>query len=128
MKDYIRRNYSGKLDFDRAINIAKELSTIAYFYPDKNILVDTRKAELSFISANQFIEIAAKFIEYGPNFRKKMAHVIPGNKIYLMIIDSFEKCMKSKESAGVDAQRRMNKKADCEQRQNRTRPRVLVAK
>jgi len=46
VKDFIRLNESGELNFERAMQIIQELAVAASIYKDHNILVDLRETTL----------------------------------------------------------------------------------
>ena len=55
--DFIRKNESGEIDFDRSMKIIRELATAAAFHTNHNILIDLRDTTVTTNSMNDILKI-----------------------------------------------------------------------
>ena len=58
IEDLIRKAESGDIDYDKSIQIIRELSAASAFHPDHNILVDLRETTLSVSGMDEVMRIA----------------------------------------------------------------------
>lgn len=91
INDFIRLNESGNMDFDRTIQIVKEVAAAATFHSDHNILIDLRQTILLFYGMEEVIKIVMTFVKLMPPFKNKIASLIPDDENRV----SFEKNLKS---------------------------------
>jgi hypothetical protein len=96
MKNFIRKAESGEVDFDRSIEIVREVAAAAAFHTDHNILMDMRRTTVSLGSMEEMIKIAVEFVNCMPSFKNKMANVIPDETRRVATAKEFEACMKLK--------------------------------
>jgi hypothetical protein len=93
INDFIRKNASGEIDFERSIQIVRELAAAASFRPDHNILVDLRETTLSFESMDNLLQIVMELAQLMPFFTHKIANMVPGDVDRVSIARNFEACM-----------------------------------
>lgn len=76
MKDFIRKNEKGELEFERSLFKIRELVEAAGHHRNHNILIDLRETEtkLNFIES---LTLALEFAKYQEVFRNKIAFLIP---------------------------------------------------
>ncbi len=79
LKDFIRKNETGDLDYDRIVEIVHEIATAASFYSDHNILLDLRETTLSVDSMYEVMKVAMEFSQFKTAFKNKIANVIPND-------------------------------------------------
>ena len=91
INDFIRLNESGNMDFDKTIEIVKEVAAAATFHTDHNILIDLRETTLLFYGMEEVIKIVMTFVQLMPPFKNKIASLIPDDENRV----SFEKNLKS---------------------------------
>jgi hypothetical protein len=77
VQDFIRKNESGYIDRARSIAIVRDVCTAASFHVDSNMLVDLRETTVSDASFADVARVAEEFIRLQPDFRNKIAVVIP---------------------------------------------------
>ncbi len=91
VKDFIRLNESGKIDFDRSIRMVRDLAAAASFHADCNILVDLRETEIAGESnLGMVLQVALEVARYGYAFKGKIANVVPNDDSRLFIAKQFE--------------------------------------
>jgi hypothetical protein len=94
VKDFIRRNESGEIDFDRSMQIIHDLALTASFYAGHNILVDLRETTIVGESnIGLILQLALEMARYGSVFKGKIANVIPGDEKRLSIAKQFKASM-----------------------------------
>jgi hypothetical protein len=93
INDFIRKNEIGEIDFDKSIQIVKEVSFAAAFHPDHNILIDVRETTLSDYSMDVLIKVAMEVVKLMPSFKNKIANVVPNDANRVSIAERFEACM-----------------------------------
>ena len=96
IKDFIRKNESGEIDFDKSIQMVRELSLAVAFHADHNILIDLRKTTVSFAGTEEVMKVAMEFVKCMPSFKNKMANVIPSDANRAFLAKQFEICMNIK--------------------------------
>jgi len=96
IKDFIRKNESGEIDFDKSIKIVRELSTAAAFHTNHNILVDLRKTTVPATGMDEVMKVVMEFVQYMPTFKNKIANVVPSDANRVSIAKQFEACMNIK--------------------------------
>jgi hypothetical protein len=97
IKDFIRKSESGEVDFDKSIQIVRELSTAAAFHADHNILIDLRKTTASIAGMEDLMKIAMELVQcMPPSFKNKIANVIPSDEERVSFAKMFEACLKIK--------------------------------
>ncbi len=91
VKDFIRLNEAGKIDFDRSMRIVRDLATAASFHTDCNILVDLRETEVvGEGNMGMVMQVALEMVRYGYAFKGKIANVVPDEEKRLLIAKQFE--------------------------------------
>ena len=91
IKDFIRLNESGEIDFDRSMQIIRELAVTASFYAGHNILVDLRETTIVGESnMGDILQLALEMARYKSAFSGKIANVVPDDEKRLAIAKQFE--------------------------------------
>lgn len=81
VKDFIRLNESGEIDFDRSMQIIRDLAGAATFFANHNILVDMRETTLVGESnIGDVLRLALEMARCGSAFKGKIANVVPGDE------------------------------------------------
>jgi hypothetical protein len=94
IKDFIRMSESGEIDFDKSIRMVRELAAVTAFNSDHNILLDLRKTKVSFASMEEAMKITLEFVQcMPPDFKNKIANVIPDDTNRASLAKKFELCM-----------------------------------
>jgi len=93
IKAFIRKNISGELDMDKSMQVAKEFANIAYLHEDHNILIDTRDSTATNVKITQLMQVTLEIANNLPNFKNKIASVIPDNEDRLRVARQFQSCM-----------------------------------
>ena len=96
INDFIRKTESGDIDFDKSVQIVRELSAAAAFYTDHNILIDLRETTLSFAGMDKVMKIAMEFVQLMSSFKNKIANVVPSDAERVLMAEKLEACMKIK--------------------------------
>ena len=91
-KGFVGRTVSGEVDSTNAAIIAKEYVSLAYQYPDQNILVDLRDIKASMSIVN-LMEVAQEIAGLFPGFTNKVAHLILDEDERVRLARQFESCM-----------------------------------
>lgn len=80
-KDFIRKNKSGELNYERLKGIVMEIATEATFYPDHNILIDSRETTLqNDFGMTDIIRIARDVSIFRHLLTNRIAYVIPNDE------------------------------------------------
>ena len=77
IKDFIRKDESGELSYNRAEKILKEIATAAANHPDHNILLDFRNTIVTNANTSDIIKIAMQVDKYKFILKNRIANVIP---------------------------------------------------
>ena len=96
IKDFIRKTESGDIDFDKSIQIVRELSAAAGFYTDHNVLIDLRETTLSVAGMDDVMKIAMEFVQLMPSLNNRIANVVPSDAKRVLMAEKLEACMKIK--------------------------------
>ena len=96
IKDFIRKTESGDVDFDKSIQIIRELSAVAALHTGHNILIDLRETTLSFAGMDKVMKIAMEFVQLMSSFKNKIANVVPSDAERVLMAEKLEACMKIK--------------------------------
>jgi hypothetical protein len=98
IKDFIRMSESGEIDLDKSIRMVRELAAVTAFNSDHNILLDLRKTKVSFASMEEAMKITMEFVQcMPPDFKNKIANVVPNDANRIFLAKRFEICMNMKE-------------------------------
>ena len=97
IKDFVRTNVSGDLDPDKSMDLVRQLSGIAFLHSGHNILFDMRDTTVSNVSILDLMELTLNIVGYVPDFKNKIASVIPVNEKRLRIARQFKACMALKD-------------------------------
>jgi hypothetical protein len=94
VKDFIRRNESGEIDFDRSMQIIHDLAVTASFYAGHNILVDLRETTIvGEGNIGVILQLALEMARYRSAFKGKIANVVPDDEKRLSIAKQFKASM-----------------------------------
>ena len=93
IKDFVRKNVSGELDLDKSMDLARQFASIASLRPDHNILIDMRDTTVSSVSITDVMIITLEIANHIPDFKNKIANVIPNNEERLRIARQFHSCL-----------------------------------
>lgn len=92
---FIRRNETGEIDFDKSLQIVRELSVTAFFHPDHNILLDLRETTLTDELKEKLLEVIIECVKCKPvAFTNKIASVVPDEEERVFRSEVFEAGMK----------------------------------
>jgi hypothetical protein len=80
INDFIRKNASGELDYDRSFQAVREISTAASFHPGHNILIDLRETTLSSLGMEDLMKVVLEFSKLMPYFKNRIANVVPNDE------------------------------------------------
>lgn len=89
----IRRKESGKIDFEKCLQILEALSALNAFYPKHNFLLDHREAQASLSGIDTIMNVTLEFVRFMPAFNNKIAVVIPNDPHSVSIAENFQACM-----------------------------------
>jgi len=78
---------------DKSMQIAKEFANIAYLHTDHNILIDARDTTTANTKITDLMQITLEIANNLPDFKNKIANVIPDNEDRLRIAKQFQSCM-----------------------------------
>ena len=93
IKDFIRKNVSGEVDVDESVVLARQFASIACLHPSHNILIDMRDTTIPNLNITDVMNISVEFAKHLPDFRNKIASVIPQNEERLRIAKQFHSCL-----------------------------------
>ena len=94
VKDFIRHNETGDIDFDRSMQIIHELATAALFHEDHDILIDMRETRIvGERNMGMILGLAFEMARYRSIFKGKIANVVPDDEKRLTIAKQFKASM-----------------------------------
>ena len=93
IKSFIRENLSGELDMQKSLQVAKGVTGIAYLHGGHNILIDARDTTVGKVQITDMMQLTLKIAHNLPNFKSKIANVIPGDEERLKKARQFQSCM-----------------------------------
>jgi len=93
IKDFVRKTVSGEIDMNKSMAFIKQFADIAYVHPDHNILIDMRDTEVTNANINDMMKISLELANSLPDFKNKIANVIPDNEERLRTARQFHSCM-----------------------------------
>ena len=94
IKDFVRFNESGEVDFDRSMQVIRNLGMAASAFPGHNILADLRETSFVMdIDMGVILKLASEMARLGSAFKGKMANVVPNEEKRLSIAKQFEASM-----------------------------------
>ena len=96
IKDFVRKNISGELNLDKSMALARQFAGIASLRSNHNILIDMRDTTVSSVSITDIMKITLEIANHIPDFKNKIANVIPDNEERLRIARRFHSCMNLK--------------------------------
>jgi len=96
IKDFVRKNISGELNLDKSMALARQFAGIASLRSNHNILIDMRDTTVSSASITDVMKITLEIANHIPDFKNKIANVIPDNEERLRIARRFHSCMNLK--------------------------------
>ena len=77
IKDFIRKDESGELSYQRSEEILKEIVTAAANHPEHNILLDFRNTTVADSSMTDILKIAMEVDKFKFILKNRVANVIP---------------------------------------------------
>ena len=91
VKDFIRLNESGAIDFARSMEIIHNLAMAASFYSGHNILVDMRDTTLvGETDMSTILRLALEMARYESTLKGRIANVVPDDEKRLSIARQFK--------------------------------------
>ena len=93
IRDFVRKTVSGEIDMTQSMSLVRQFSEIACLHPEHNILVDMRDSELSGANIVDMMKISFELAKALPDFKNKIANVIPHNEERMRIARQFHSCM-----------------------------------
>ena len=94
IKDFVRFNESGEIDFDRSMQMIHDFAVTASLYAGRNILADLRETTLvGEHNIGVILQLALEMARYGSTFKGKIANVVPDEEKRLSIAKTFEASM-----------------------------------
>lgn len=94
IKDFVRLNESGEIDFDRSIQMIHDFAIKASYYAGHNILADLRETTLvGERNTGLVLQLASEMARYGSVFKGKIANVVPDDEERLSLARQFEASM-----------------------------------
>jgi len=91
VKDFIRLNKSGEIDFDRSIEIIHQLAVAASFYANHNIIIDLRDTNIVGSSNMEVVlRLSLEMARYGSVFQGKIANIVPDDDQRISLARQFE--------------------------------------
>lgn len=86
VKNFIRKNETGKLSNDLVRNMIREVSAVASLYPDHDIIVDLRKTETpDDVSMADILKSAVELEKFENALRNRIATLIPNDKNWIAV-------------------------------------------
>ena len=93
IKDFVRKTISGEIDLSKSMSLVRQFAAIADLHPDHNILVDMRDTEVTIENITDMMKISLELANSLPDFKNKIADVIPDNEERLRTARQFHSCM-----------------------------------
>lgn len=91
IEDFIRKNQTGELDRDRIESLINEIIMIASYYPNHNILIDSRDTTISYeVYMTDILEAAERLAQLENIFLSKIANIVPKDEARLSIANTTE--------------------------------------
>lgn len=91
IEDFIRKNQTGELDRDRIESLINEIIMIASYYPNHNILIDSRDTTISYeVYMTDILEAAERLAQLENIFLSKIANIVPKDEARLSIANTAE--------------------------------------
>ncbi|MBP1730836.1 MAG: hypothetical protein H6Q55_1265 [Deltaproteobacteria bacterium] len=91
VKDFIRLNESGEIDFARSMQLIHNLAMAASFYSGHNILIDFRETTLAGeIDMSTILRLALEMARYESTLKGRIANVLPNDEKRLSIAKQFK--------------------------------------
>ncbi len=86
IKDFVRFNESGEIDFDRSMQMVHGIALAASHYTGHNILTDLRETTLVVESnIGVILQLASEMAFHVSSFKGKIANVVPNEEKRLVI-------------------------------------------
>lgn len=93
IKDFVRKNVSGDFDLDMSIELVRKIAGVALLNSNHNVLIDMRDTTFSNMGIVDLMKVALEFAGYIPDFKNKIASVIPNDDERLRLARQFQSCM-----------------------------------
>jgi hypothetical protein len=90
VKDFVRLNESGEIDFERSMKMIRKLGVASSVYADHNVLLDLR--ETTIVGVNNIgaiMQLALEMAKYWSAFKGRIANVVPNDEARLSIARQF---------------------------------------
>lgn len=93
IKDFVRKNVSGDFDLDKSLELARKIAGVALLNANHNILVDMRDTTMSNMSIVDLMKVSLEIAGYIPDFKNKIASLIPDDEERVHQARQFQSCM-----------------------------------
>jgi len=94
VRDFIRFNESGEIDFDRSMRMIHEFATTATLHAGCNILADLRETTvIGETNIGMVMQLALEVARYWSAYKGKIANVVPHDEKRLLVAKQFEAAM-----------------------------------
>lgn len=92
-KGFIGKSVSGDVDVYESVVLARQLAGISFLHPNHSILIDMRETTIPNLCIGDIMKICAEFVTHLPDFKNKIADVVPENEDRLRIAKQFRSCL-----------------------------------
>jgi len=90
VKDFVRLNESGEIDFERSMKMIRKLGLASSVYVDHNVLLDLRETTIVGVnSIGTIMQLALEMAKYWSAFKGRIANVVPQDEARLSIARQF---------------------------------------
>ena len=98
MNDFIRINRSGEIDYNKTIEIIRQIYSSTTNHPNHNVLIDMRgttpeETYMKSLGMATVLDVTMQFVRIIPSFKEKIACIIPEDEKRVSIAEKFEACM-----------------------------------
>jgi hypothetical protein len=93
IKDIIRHNESGNLDYDKSLAIINTIAGTAAYHQDHNILIDFRETTIEGQDWDSVLELSMHMARHKNIFNNKIANVVPEDEERLRVAKLFRACL-----------------------------------
>ena len=93
IKDLLRINEMGEIDFERSRILVSEIAHAAASHTDHNIFVDLRDTVVTSSNMTDLLQLAMEMALYKSLFRNKIASLVPDEEERIAIAERFKACL-----------------------------------